>query len=170
MSSHTTTATVSRFGASDPKWYEHTAKTEVTLPIGPTLRQMLKTLMRVAGQREHESRFRVVRAMDGIRIFLFAPGVHVEINGLQHAGGTQITSELDADSPLGTRSLDAVERAFPPAWRKGWRKHPYVPSPESERALSIMELGLRAIEDRTLWAALFAAEKQHRAAQRAEAR
>jgi len=154
-----TTAKITRFDPLDRTWYMHAESTEVSVSIAPTLRQLLKTLMKAAGQQEGDCRFRVVRAADGIRIFLFARGVHAEIGLLQHAGGAQITDDLDADSPLDTRSLDAIVRAFPPAWRKGWTTHRYVPSPESRRRLRVGELCIRAIDDPALGAALFAAEK-----------
>src|SRR5688572_8741593 len=158
---NTTTAKITRFDPLDRKWYMNAESTEVSVSVGPTLRQMLKTLMRAAGQQEGDSQFRVVRAADGIRIFLFGRGVHGEINELRHAGGTQITDDLDADSPLGTRSLNELERAFPPAWRKGWAKHRCIESPESKRKTRVLELTARAMKDRDLCAALFAAEKQH---------
>ena len=144
---NTTSATVTRFDPLDRRWYDNTKKTKVSVPIGPTLRQMLKTLIRTAGQQEHDLRVRVVRAEDGLRIMLFGRGVHVEVGGLRHAGGTQITDELDADSPLGTRSLDELERLLPPAWRKGWAKHRYIESPESKRKTRVMGLAVRAMKD-----------------------
>ena len=86
---NTTSATVTRFDPLDRRWIDNTKKTKVSVPIGPTLRQMLKTLMRTAGQQEHDLRVRVVHAQDGLRIMLFGRGVHVEVGGLRHAGGTK---------------------------------------------------------------------------------
>lgn len=158
-SPRTTTARVSRFDPLDRKWYRHATAATVSVPIAPTLRQLLKNLMRAAGQPAADARFRAVQAQDGIRLWLHGRGVQVEMSRLRHAEGTQVPEEVDGDG--GAYSLDAFERAFPPACRKGWRTNPYTPSPESQRRLRAMRLAVRAMKDRDLCAALFAAAKQY---------
>jgi hypothetical protein len=155
---NTATATVSHFDPLDRRWYLHTTKTKVSVPIGSTLRQMLKNIMRAAGTQERNSRFRVLCAADGIRVFLFSDGVFAEINQLRHAEGTQIPDKLDDDY---ARPAAMVERAFPPAWRKGWAHKPYKSSSEDKRRYRAMTLGLRAVEDRDFCAALLAAAEQY---------
>jgi len=153
------TARVSRFDPLDRKWYMNTKVAPVSVPIAHTLRQLLKNLMRAAGPQEADPRFRAVRAEDGIRLWLHGYGVQVEMSQLRHAEGTQVPEEVDGDG--GTYSLEAFERAFPPACRKGWTTNPYTRSPESQRRLRVMRLAVRAMKDRDLCAALFAAEKQY---------